>query len=154
MASGEGMEGLTLRNGQSCFYFSHGCTIHCDKCDGRTARFGSTCGNEKTAKATICEPALRTLNRKAECGGPDDKSVIDHGGYACVRRVPAGALRRRDVCSFFYFVAVKPGTTSRRGVRLAARQCSTRAASPAALPGPSVPAAGRPVERRVPECAT
>jgi len=63
---------LTLQNGQACFWFSHGCTIHCDKCDGKTARFKSTCGNEKTAKATICDPELRTLNRKAECGSKDD----------------------------------------------------------------------------------
>ena len=70
------MTNLTLRNGQSCFYFSHGCTIHCDKCDGKTARFGSTCGNEKTAEATICAPALRTLNRKAECGSKDDKCTV------------------------------------------------------------------------------
>lgn len=64
---GESMDKLSLRNGQACFFFSHGCTIHCDKCDGKTARFGSTCGNEKTAKATICEPHLRTLNRNATC---------------------------------------------------------------------------------------
>mmetsp|Transcript_110706 Transcript_110706/g.220087 ORF Transcript_110706/g.220087 Transcript_110706/m.220087 type:complete len:377 (-) Transcript_110706:63-1193(-) len=73
VASGEGIDGLSLRNGQSCFWFSHGCTIHCDKCDGKTARFGSTCGNEKTAKATICDPNLRTLNRKAICGSNEDK---------------------------------------------------------------------------------
>jgi len=73
VSSGEGMEGLSLRNGQSCFYFSHGCTIHCDKCDGKTARFGSTCGNAKTAKATICDPLLRTLNRNATCGSAEDR---------------------------------------------------------------------------------
>jgi len=73
VASGEGVDGLTLRNGQSCFWFSHGCTIQCDKCDGKTPRFGSTCGNEKTAKATICDPNLRTLNRKAACGSKEDK---------------------------------------------------------------------------------
>lgn len=73
VASGEGMANLTLHNGQSCFWFSHGCTIFCDKCDGKTARFGSTCGNEKTAKATICDASLRTLNRKAACGSKDDR---------------------------------------------------------------------------------
>ena len=46
--AGDSIEALSLRNGQSCYYFSHGCTIHCDRCDGKTARFGSTCGNEKT----------------------------------------------------------------------------------------------------------
>ena len=32
-----------------------------------------TCGNDKTAKATICEPHLRTLNRKAACGSAEDR---------------------------------------------------------------------------------
>ena len=74
IAAGNGapIDALSLRNGQACFYFSHGCTIHCDKCDGKTARFGSTCGNEKTAKATICDPLHRTLNRKAVCGSKED----------------------------------------------------------------------------------
>ena len=74
VAKGNGtIDALSLRNGQSCFYFSHGCTIHCDRCDGKTARFGSTCGNEKTAKATICAAEHRTLNRKAACGSTDDR---------------------------------------------------------------------------------
>ena len=62
--------GLTLANGQSCFWLSHGCTIFCDKCDGVTGRLPhkGTCGNEKTAKATVCDPLHRTINRKAECG--------------------------------------------------------------------------------------
>ena len=70
--AGDSIEALSLRNGQSCYYFSHGCTIHCDRCDGKTARFGSTCGNEKTAKATICDPKHRTLNRNATCGSHED----------------------------------------------------------------------------------
>jgi len=37
---GDALGKLSLRNGQACFFFSHGCTIHCDKCDGKTARFG------------------------------------------------------------------------------------------------------------------
>eukprot|EP00746_Dinoflagellata_sp_MGD_P067438 gnl/MRDRNA2_/MRDRNA2_27840_c0_seq1.p1 gnl/MRDRNA2_/MRDRNA2_27840_c0~~gnl/MRDRNA2_/MRDRNA2_27840_c0_seq1.p1 ORF type:complete len:377 (+),score=54.29 gnl/MRDRNA2_/MRDRNA2_27840_c0_seq1:53-1183(+) len=85
IASGDGMDGLSVRNGQSCFWFSHGCTIQCDKCDGKTARFGSTCGNEKTAKATICDPNLRTLNRKAECGSKEDVY------YFSPWRAPGGA---------------------------------------------------------------
>merc|ERR1712072_550466 len=32
VASGDHIDGLSLSNGQSCFWFSHGCTIHCDKC--------------------------------------------------------------------------------------------------------------------------
>ena len=40
MAAGDGsMSNLTLSNGQACFYFSHGCTIQCDACDGKTVVF-------------------------------------------------------------------------------------------------------------------
>lgn len=65
---------LSLRNGQSCFWFSHGCTIFCDKCDGITGRLPhkGTCGNEKLVNATICDPNLRTINRKAACGSKAD----------------------------------------------------------------------------------
>jgi len=62
---------LTLSNGQACFWYSHGCTIFCDECDGVTARGKNTCPG-KTVKATICDPALRTVNRFAECGSRDD----------------------------------------------------------------------------------
>ena len=74
------------------------------RCDGKTARFGSTCGNEKTAKATICDPELRTLNRKAVCGSKDDRyyfspwrapgsaPVFD----ACVSRCTTAAARSRS----------------------------------------------------------
>lgn len=73
MAAGVGgMANLSLANGQSCFWFSHGCTIFCDKCDGKTARFGSTCGNGDSVKPTICDPELRTLNRFAPCGSKED----------------------------------------------------------------------------------
>lgn len=63
---------LTLSNGQSCFWFSHGCTIFCDECDGVTARGKDTCPQKKKPNATICDPNLRTLNRKAVCGSKED----------------------------------------------------------------------------------
>lgn len=65
---------LSLRNGQSCFWFSHGCTIFCKECDGKTARgpLKSACGNEKEVKATICDPKLRTINTHAPCGSQED----------------------------------------------------------------------------------
>jgi len=64
---------LTLANGQSCFWYSHGCTIFCDECDGVTARDRNTCPNKKIPNATICDPNLRTVNRFAECGSPEDR---------------------------------------------------------------------------------
>ena len=74
-ASIGGLEGnLSLRQGQSCFWFSHGCTIFCDKCDGKTGRlpFNGTCGNAGKVKATICKREHRTINRDAPCNTPAD----------------------------------------------------------------------------------
>ena len=74
-ASVGGLEGnLSLRQGQSCFWFSHGCTIFCDKCDGKTGRlpFNGTCGNAGKVKATICKREHRTINRDAPCNTPAD----------------------------------------------------------------------------------
>lgn len=71
------------RNGQACFWFSNGCSIGCPTCDGTSrgpipnskdpnwARKFNTCNN-KTVRATICDPELRTVNRGAECGAADD----------------------------------------------------------------------------------
>lgn len=63
---------ISLDNGQSCFWYSHGCTIYCDECDGVTARGKDTCPQKKKPNATICDPKLRTVNRFAECGSPQD----------------------------------------------------------------------------------
>jgi hypothetical protein len=107
---------LNASNGQSCYWFSNGCTLGCDDCDGTNNHVGhgmqrflykgmdaatvikknltieawnpapgdmvlnptttkdlkitSNCG--RTAKASVCDPRLRTVNTQAECGGPDD----------------------------------------------------------------------------------
>jgi len=91
---------LTGSNGQACFWFSNGCAIGCDECDGSTRgpipRFQCLPGqNEKWCavqpvpgfkpefgpkapvcatplNATVCDPRLRTVNTGAECGAPDD----------------------------------------------------------------------------------
>ena len=88
---------LTGANGQACFWFSNGCAIGCDSCDGSTrgpipafsgnplrpipGHIDSGTGKvvskesicpEKKAKAAICDKALRTVNTAAECGSPDD----------------------------------------------------------------------------------
>jgi len=74
---------ISGQNGQACFWFSNGCSIGCDICDGTSRgpipnskdpfwrRKFNTC-NSTTAKATICDPKFRTVNRDAECGAPDD----------------------------------------------------------------------------------
>jgi len=70
----ESLHKLSLRQGQSCFWFSHGCTIFCDQCDGKTGRLPhqGTCGNENKVNATICDPKYRTINRYAPCGDVSD----------------------------------------------------------------------------------
>jgi len=90
---------LTGANGQACFWFSNGCAIGCEACDGNTrgpvpsfqCKPGTdpkNCDIEPTGKpipmgpkapvcskpmnATICDPKQRTVNTGAECGSPDD----------------------------------------------------------------------------------
>ena len=76
------------QNGQSCFWFSNGCMIGCDACDGTSRgpipytnppgspwrRKFNWCpdGSNSTAKATVCDPAKRTVNTDVECGADDD----------------------------------------------------------------------------------
>lgn len=88
---------LTGSNGQACFWFSNGCAIGCETCDGSTrgpipafegdplrpvpGHIDSGTGRvvskepicpEKKAKAAICDPKLRTVNTAAECGAQYD----------------------------------------------------------------------------------
>ena len=109
---------LSGANGQACFWFSLGCSIGCESCDGSTRgpipwipcntptdqcrRKMDVCG--KGARATICDPKLRTLNTGAECGAADDwyyfspwrhpgsAPVLDPCGVAGGRPAPAGAF--------------------------------------------------------------
>ena len=65
-------------NGQACFWFSNGCSIGCPECDGKTR--GPGVHNHKNDsdicglghRATVCDPALRTVNTEAECGSDQD----------------------------------------------------------------------------------
>jgi len=67
---------LSGHNGQACFWFSNGCSIGCDECDGTTR--GPSIHTNKTDicgkgyKATVCDPKLRTVNTGAECGSDQD----------------------------------------------------------------------------------
>ena len=58
--------------GQACLWFSQGCTIGCDVCDpNATGPWShSVCG--ASARATLCHPAARTLNRHAPCNSESD----------------------------------------------------------------------------------
>merc|ERR1719456_1152130 len=64
---------LTGANGQACFWFSNGCAIGCDECDGSTR--GPEVGTETRKvcypgsgikgtpmNATVCDPSKRTVN--------------------------------------------------------------------------------------------
>mmetsp|Transcript_19480 Transcript_19480/g.58033 ORF Transcript_19480/g.58033 Transcript_19480/m.58033 type:complete len:397 (+) Transcript_19480:2-1192(+) len=92
---------LTGANGQACFWFSNGCAIGCDACDGNTRgpipKFRCKAGSGTSANcevepipgatipmgpkapvcsnplnATVCDPKQRTVNTGAECGSADD----------------------------------------------------------------------------------
>ena len=72
-------EGCTCSNGtescdvgQSCFWFSSGCTIGCDVCDGDGRRDGTACRCGKCANATLNNPKWRTGNRAAVPGSDAD----------------------------------------------------------------------------------
>lgn len=101
-ASSSQPRNLTGSNGQACFWFSNGCDISCDKCDGNTGQAihptyiytgkgtvpswsgeGIVPDPKNPTKpkpicanplrnATICDPNLRTINTDAECGSPQD----------------------------------------------------------------------------------
>jgi len=60
-------------NGQSCFWFSQGCTIGCKKCDGDGARIPNWdhCPGE-SINATLNDPKYRTANQNATPGSIDD----------------------------------------------------------------------------------
>lgn len=83
---------LSAANAQACFWFSNGCTIGCDKCDGVTRGpipnnpcpphtkpgDGVQCRKKMPSQgceaqvATNCDPKTRTVNTNATCGGPED----------------------------------------------------------------------------------
>ena len=93
---------LTYANGQSCFWFSNGCAVGCDTCDGNSRGPIPNCGDDpkkpcpasahptgtgrnkvgpgvackgpqkSVHKPTLCDPAKRSVNTAAECGGPED----------------------------------------------------------------------------------
>jgi len=99
-AAGHDFRNISGAQGQACFWFSNGCAIGCDDCDGSTRgpipsfqckdgqsedlcdvvptgkaiQFGPKapiCGS-KAMNATICDPKLRTVNTAAECGSDED----------------------------------------------------------------------------------
>jgi len=72
----EGLGGCD--NAQACFWFSQGCSIGCDTCDGVNGRKQSDlCG--KGMVATINDPRLRTTNRYAEA--QSDYDIYKHNPW-------------------------------------------------------------------------
>jgi len=53
-------------------WFSNGCTIGCDKCDGLPANPNTKCRCNRCMNATVNDPKLRTYNRKAAAGSAED----------------------------------------------------------------------------------
>lgn len=90
-AVGKNPENLTGANGQACFWFSNGCTIGCESCDGDTrgpipnapcpkpddgktmcARKMPACKTGALYNATNCDSRTRTVNTDVECGAEKD----------------------------------------------------------------------------------
>ena len=103
---------VTRSRGQACFWFSNGCDISVDECDGNTGQnihptwiyngprgknngwtspglvldpkakqpgggvhaisIAASQGKKPLRNATICDPAVRTINTHAECGSAED----------------------------------------------------------------------------------
>lgn len=62
--------------GQSCLWFSQGCTIGCAKCTGQNGHTTkSLCGS--TMKPTINDPKLRTMNIHAAAGSVNDSYMYN-----------------------------------------------------------------------------
>ncbi|EOD22642.1 hypothetical protein EMIHUDRAFT_315671 [Emiliania huxleyi CCMP1516] len=68
--------------GQACFWFSNGCAIGCASCDGKSRGPIPSSGDPRwrrkfdlcgaAARATVCDPRLRTVNTGAACGSEED----------------------------------------------------------------------------------
>ena len=62
------------QSGQSCYWFSQGCTIGCDKCSsepGAPRARKDLCNSG--LNATVCDKRLRTYNMDAPCNSPEDQ---------------------------------------------------------------------------------
>lgn len=58
--------------GQSCLWFSDGCSIGCEKCDGLGGNPNTQDRCKSGMNATICDPRLRTYNQDAPCNTKAD----------------------------------------------------------------------------------
>ena len=58
--------------GQSCLWFSDGCSIGCAKCDGLGGNPNTRDRCNSGMNATLCDPKLRTYNQDAPCNTAAD----------------------------------------------------------------------------------
>jgi len=58
--------------GQSCLWFSDGCSIGCAKCDGLGGNPNTKDRCNSGKNATVCDPSLRTYNVNAKCNTDAD----------------------------------------------------------------------------------
>ena len=71
--------------GQTCFWFSQGCTIGCKTCTGVKARAQvDICGSGMKAK--VCDSRLRTYNIGAPCN--TDKDIYKHNPWRAPGTAP------------------------------------------------------------------
>jgi hypothetical protein len=72
-------------NGQSCYWYNQGCFIGCDTCDNLSGRAQTDlCG--KGFNATLNDPNLRTVNRKAVAGS--DLDIYKHNPWRAPGMAP------------------------------------------------------------------
>lgn len=71
--------------GQTCYYFSNGCTIGCTECDGEAANPNTRdrCGSGMTA---TLDPKFRTFNRHTEPGSDED--IYKHNPWRAPGNAP------------------------------------------------------------------
>jgi len=132
---------LSSANGQACFWFSSGCSIGCDKCDGQTrgpipgypcqnlnnksemcAKKMSVCEEGKNTKPTIPKEA-RTVNTEAQDGADNDfyqyspwrapgtAGILDPCGVA------GGALQYMDGREEIFGIVYQNTTNAKHGDR-------------------------------------
>ena len=71
---------------QSCLWFSQGCTIGCDACDGSPSNPNTKdkCGSAMEAR--VCDPRHRTYNRAAACNS--DADLYKHNPWRAPGNAP------------------------------------------------------------------
>ena len=83
-------------SGQSCFYFSQGCTIGCSRCDGNGTRVPNFDHCPGESIAPTLDPKYRTMNQRAIPGSYQDIFKFNPWRGACAWRETRPPYERRS----------------------------------------------------------